>query len=152
MNRIQRNALTVTRAFFAGLEAGDPAAVGAVLADHARVAITLGADGDHEPGRVIDGKADVLDHIVAIAETRGRLALLDKDWTVGEDGASVFLEATGGLATTAGQRASRDVRLFKVELRDNRIVEVVEYEHATPVAYANLGIGDSEAETLARAA
>jgi len=149
MNRIQRNALAVTREFFAGLEAGDPAVVGAVLADHARVAITLGADGGLERGQVIEGKAAVLDHIVAVAETLDRLTFLDMDWTVGADGASVFLEATGNVVTTAGQH-SRDVHAFKVDLQDNRIVRVVEY--GAPAAHAGLGFGDTEAEGAARAA
>ncbi|MEO3784103.1 hypothetical protein ABGB12_12275 [Actinocorallia sp. B10E7] len=60
----------------------------------------------------------------------------------------MFLQANGDILSTAEKLVYRNVYIFKVDISDGQIVKV--WEYADPVAYANLGITGSEAESAAK--
>ncbi|MGW0436028.1 nuclear transport factor 2 family protein [Micromonospora sp. NPDC003197] len=149
MNNAHRDALDLTQAFFAAFEGRDRAGVDAVLAPNANITIPLSIDGTPEPWYVFDGKEHVLGYIDSVIAKFDHLAFLDKHYTVSEDATSVFLQANGDILSTAEKLVYRNVYVFKVEVENGKIVKI--WEYANPVAYANLGIDDSEAEAAAKA-
>ncbi|WP_113698535.1 nuclear transport factor 2 family protein [Nonomuraea lactucae] len=149
MNTVHQDALSLAQAFFAAFEGRDPAGVEAVLAPEANITIPLSIEGTPEPWYVFDGREHVMGYIHSVAAKFDRVAFLDKVYTVSEDGSSVFLQANGDILSTAEKLVYRNVYIFKVDIANGKIVKV--WEYANPVAYANLGIKDSESESAAKA-
>lgn len=148
MSTVHQDALALAQEFFTAFENRDPAGVEKVLAPEAGITIPLSIDGTPEPWYVFEGREHVLGYIRSVAEKFDHVAFPDKVWTVGENGSSVFLQANGDILSTAEKLVYRNVYIFKVDIADGKIVKV--WEYANPVAYANLGIKDSEAESSAK--
>lgn len=149
MNNAHQDALDLAKAFFAAFEGRDAAGVEAVLAPTANITIPLSIEGTPEPWYVFDGKDHVMGYVQSVVAKFDHLAFLDKVYTVSEDAKSVFLQANGNILSTAEKLVYRNVYIFKVEVDNGKIVKV--WEYANPVAYANLGIENSEAEAAAQA-
>lgn len=149
MSAVAQDALSLAQHFFAAFEDRDPARIEALLTPEATVVIPLSIEGTPEPWYVFDGREHVMGYIRSVAAKFDRVAFLDKVYTVSEDGSSVFLQANGDILSTVEKLVYRNVYIFKVDIVDGKIVKV--WEYANPVAYANLGIKDSEAEAAAQA-
>jgi ketosteroid isomerase-like protein len=148
MTTTTTRALELAQAFFAGFEARSPEAVGALLSPTASLIIRLDIDGEPDPWYAFEGREQILAYIASVAAKFDHVAFLDKEWTVANDGSSVFLQANGDILSSAEKLEYRNVYVFKLELEGGAVARVVEY--ANPVTYANLGIQDSEAESAAR--
>ncbi|WP_113701192.1 nuclear transport factor 2 family protein [Nonomuraea lactucae] len=149
MSDAHQDALSLAQAFFAAFEGRDPEGVAALLAPEANITIPLSIEGTPEPWYVFDGKEHVMGYIRSVAAGFDRVAFLDKVYTVSQDARSVFLQANGDILSTAEKLVYRNVYIFKIDVEGGKIVKV--WEYANPVAYANLGIQDSEAEAAAQA-
>ncbi|WP_371502587.1 nuclear transport factor 2 family protein [Kitasatospora sp. NBC_00374] len=142
-------ALNTAKAFFAAFEGRDPGSMRAVLAPHANITIPLSIEGTPAPWYVFDGQEHVLGYVESVAAKFDHVAFLDKVYTVSADAKSVFLQANGDILATAEKLVYRNVYIFRVEVEDGKVVKV--WEYANPVAYANLGIQNSDAEAAAQA-
>lgn len=148
MTTAHENALDVAKRFFAAFEGRDRDGVLDVLAPHANITIPLSIQGTPEPWYVFDGREHVMGYIDSVVAKFDRIAFLDKVYTVAQDAKSVFLQANGDILSTAEHLVYRNVYVFRVDIDDNKVVKV--WEYANPVAYANLGIENSQAETAAQ--
>jgi ketosteroid isomerase-like protein len=149
MNSSHQKSLRTAQAFVAAFEDRDPAAVATLLADDATFVIPLSIAGTPEPWYVFDSPAAVLAYIESVSAKFDQVAFLDKVWTVSEDARSVFLQANGDILSSAEKLVYNNVYIFRIDVADGLVVKV--WEYANPVAYANLGISDSDAEAAARA-
>ncbi|SFR29616.1 Ketosteroid isomerase-related protein [Lentzea waywayandensis] len=150
MNNVHQKSLQTAQAFIAAFESRDPAAVASLLADDATFVIPLSIAGTPEPWYVFDSPAAVRSYIEAVAAKFDHVAFVDQVWTVSEDARSVFLQANGDILSSTEKLVYNNVYIFRIDVADGHIVKV--WEYANPVAYANLGITDSEAEAAAQAA
>lgn len=140
--------LELAQRFITAFETRDPEAVLATLHEDATLTIRLHIDGSAAPWYVFDGEAHVRGYIQSVAEKFDHVAFLDQVWTVGHDGAHVFVETRGDILSSAEKLAYRNVYVFKFEVAGGKISQVTEY--ANPVTYANLGIENSDAESAAQ--
>jgi ketosteroid isomerase-like protein len=120
-----------------------------VLTETASVVIKLDLEGTPDPWYVFNGKQHVLAYISSVAAKFDKVAFLDKEWTVSQDATSVFLQANGDILSSAEKLIYRNVYVFKLEMKGDKIEKVIEY--ANPITYANLGIKNSKAEEAAQA-
>ncbi|WAZ26672.1 nuclear transport factor 2 family protein [Streptomyces cinnabarinus] len=149
MNITHHKALETAQAFIAAFEDRDRDAVAALLAPIASFTIPLSIEGTPEPWYVFDSPEQVLGYIASVAAKFDHVAFLDKVWTVSEDARSVFLQANGDILSSAEKLVYNNVYIFRIDVQDGQITTV--WEYANPVAYANLGIANSEAEAAAQA-
>ncbi|MGW7410154.1 nuclear transport factor 2 family protein [Streptomyces sp. NPDC054833] len=147
-NSVHQRTLATAQAFIAAFENRDPAAVAALLAPTATFTIPLSIAGTPEPWYVFDSPAHILGYIESVAAKFDHVAFLDKVWTVSEDARSVFLQANGDILSSAEKLVYNNVYIFRIDVVDGQITQV--WEYANPVAYANLGIENSEAEAAAQ--
>ncbi|CAM5331571.1 nuclear transport factor 2 family protein [Streptomyces chartreusis] len=147
MNGVHQQSLETAQAFITAFENRDPAAVAALLSPEATLTIPLSITGTPEPWYVFDSPAAVLAYIGSVAAKFDHVAFLDKVWTVSEDARSVFLQANGDILSSAEKLVYNNVYIFRIDVADGHVLKV--WEYANPVAYANLGIADSEAEATA---
>ncbi|MGX5186159.1 nuclear transport factor 2 family protein [Streptomyces avermitilis] len=148
-NSSHQKSLETAQAFITAFENRDPATVATLLAQDATFVIPLSIAGTPEPWYVFDSPAAVLAYIESVAAKFDHVAFLDKVWTVSEDARSVFLQANGDILSSTEKLVYNNVYIFRIDVADGQIVKV--WEYANPVAYANLGIADSEAEAAAQA-
>ncbi|MGW7720542.1 nuclear transport factor 2 family protein [Streptomyces chartreusis] len=148
MNSVHQKSLETAQAFITAFENRDPAAVAALLSPEATFTIPLSITGTPEPWYVFDSPDAVLAYIVSVAAKFDHVAFLDKVWTVSEDARSVFLQANGDILSSAEKLVYNNVYIFRIDVADGHVLKV--WEYANPVAYANLGIADSEAEATAQ--
>ncbi|MFI6493789.1 nuclear transport factor 2 family protein [Streptomyces sp. NPDC050564] len=149
MDTTHQDALETAQAFIAAFESRDRDAVAGLLAPGATFTIPLSIEGTPEPWYVFDSPEHVLGYIASVAAKFDHVAFLDKVWTVSEDARSVFLQANGDILSSAEKLVYNNVYIFRIDVQDGQITKV--WEYANPVAYANLGIANSEAETAAQA-
>ncbi|AZQ32142.1 hypothetical protein EJ357_47460 [Streptomyces cyaneochromogenes] len=148
MNGMHQKSLETAQAFITAFENRDPAAVADLLSKEATFVIPLSIAGTPEPWYVFDSPAAVLAYVESVAAKFDHVAFLDKVWTVSEDARSVFLQANGDILSSAEKLVYNNVYIFRIDVADGQIIKV--WEYANPVAYANLGIADSEAEAAAQ--
>jgi ketosteroid isomerase-like protein len=139
--------LRVAQEFITAFEERDPLGVLATLHPQARLTIRLHIDGSPRPWYVFDGPQHIRGYIESVAAKFDRVAFRDQMWTMSATGDVVFLETHGDIQSSAEKLDYRNVYVFKFEMEDGKVKDVVEY--ANPVTYANLGIQDSAAEALA---
>ncbi|AVZ75386.1 hypothetical protein SLUN_27470 [Streptomyces lunaelactis] len=149
MTTNHETALDTAKALFAAFEGRDPQGVRALLVPHANITIPLSIEGTPDPWYVFDGIEHVMGYIESVAAKFDHVAFLDKVYTVSEDAKSVFLQANGDILSTAEQLVYRNVYVFRLDIQDAKVAKV--WEYANPVAYANLGIKNSDAEAAAQA-
>ncbi|MFI8242514.1 nuclear transport factor 2 family protein [Streptomyces sp. NPDC085866] len=149
MNSVHQKTLETAQAFVTAFENRDPATVASLLSQDAIFVIPLSIAGTPEPWYVFDSPTAVLAYIESVAAKFDHVTFLDKVWTVSEDARSVFLQANGDILSNAEKLVYNNVYIFRIDVADGHIVKV--WEYANPVAYANLGIADSEAEAAAQA-
>ena len=139
--------LSIAQQFISAFEARDPEGVLATLHPEATLTIRLHIDGSPEPWYVFEGPEHIRGYIESVAAKFDRVAFLDQVWTAGVGGDAVFVETRGDIQSSAEKLDYRNVYVFKFELEDGKVKQVIEY--ANPVTYANLGIQDSDAEAAA---
>lgn len=149
MDTTHQKALDTAKGFIAAFEGRDRDAVAELLAPTANFIIPLSIEGTPEPWYVFDSPESVLGYIESVAAKFDHVAFLDKVWTVSEDARSVFLQANGDILSTAEKLVYNNVYIFRIDVQDGKVVKV--WEYANPVAYANLGIKNSETEAAAQA-
>ncbi|MFJ5973372.1 nuclear transport factor 2 family protein [Streptomyces sp. NPDC093060] len=149
MNSVHQKTLETAQAFVTAFENRDPATVVSLLSQDATFVIPLSIAGTPEPWYVFDSPTAVLAYIESVAAKFDHVTFLNKVWTVSEDARSVFLQANGDILSNAEKLVYNNVYIFRIDVADGHIVKV--WEYANPVAYANLGIADSEAEAAAQA-
>ncbi|MFI2352781.1 nuclear transport factor 2 family protein [Streptomyces sp. NPDC019443] len=148
MDTTHQKALDTAKGFITAFEGRDRDAVADLLAPTATFTIPLSIEGTPEPWYVFDSPQSVLGYIESVAAKFDHVAFLDKVWTVSEDARSVFLQANGDILSTAEKLVYNNVYIFRIDVQDGKVVKV--WEYANPVAYANLGIENSEAEAAAQ--
>ncbi|MFG2123899.1 nuclear transport factor 2 family protein [Streptomyces sp. NPDC048710] len=149
MNSVHQKTLETAQAFVTAFENRDPTTVASLLSQDATFVIPLSIAGTPEPWYVFDSPTAVLAYIESVAAKFDHVTFLNKVWTVSEDARSVFLQANGDILSNAEKLVYNNVYIFRIDVADGHIVKV--WEYANPVAYANLGIADSEAEAAAQA-
>lgn len=148
MTNTQLTALQLSQQFMNAFAGRDPEAAAALLAEDSTLTIALGISGSPDPWYLFEGKTQVRGYIEAVAAKFDQVAFLDQEWHASLDGRTAFMEARGDILSSAEGLEYRNVYVFKVVVSEGLVVHVTEY--ANPVAYANLGIEDSEAEAAAR--
>ncbi|MFI8278148.1 nuclear transport factor 2 family protein [Streptomyces sp. NPDC085929] len=149
MSTSPKDALATAQAFIRAFENRDSNAVASLLAPTASFVIPLSIEGTPAPWYVFEDPQSILGYIESVAAKFDHVAFLDQVWTEGADGRSVFLQANGDILSTAEKLVYNNVYIFRIDVEDGKIAKV--WEYANPVAYANLGIQNSEAENAAQA-
>jgi len=112
MSTTTDTSLKLAQQFLAAFAAGDPDAALALMPEDANLTIRLGIDGTPAPWYVFDGAAHVRGYIESVAAKFDHVAFLDQVWTVGHDGASVFVETRGDILSSAEKLTYRNVYVF----------------------------------------
>lgn len=130
------SALDMAQTFFKALEDHDLALVAPLLADDVTESIPLSNTGDPEPWMFFEGKEAVMGYLGTIVQNFSRSVLADKEYSVTEDGDTVFVEAKGDLIHAETGAVYENVYVFKFVTRVGKIVSIREY--ANPITAAKL--------------
>ena len=125
----------IVEAFFRLKEQHDLEGVAALFADHIVYIFPLPASGAQENWFVYDGKEATVEYQRKTLDAFSQLKMHDVQITIGNDGATVFVESRGDYVSKDG-KPYRNVYVFKFVLEAGRIAKVFEY--ANPVTYALL--------------
>ena len=90
--------------------------------------------GTAEPLATFDGQAAVLKNLERLIDTMARAVLVDKQFTVSDDGQVVFMEAKGDLVQMETSTAYNNVYIFKFTFKDGKIAKIIEYTNPITVA------------------
>lgn len=126
----------MAQTFLKALEDHDLALVEPLLADDVTESLPLSNTGDPEPWLFFEGKEAVMGYLGQIVRDFSRLVMVDKEYSVTEDGDTVFVEAKGDLIHAETSAAYENVYVFKFVTRAGKIIRISEY--ANPIAYAKL--------------
>lgn len=119
-------ALTLAQTYIEAMEAQDIEGISPLLAPEARQVFVLNRDPTH-PTAVFEGRDQVAAYAVGLFRKFERLVWVDKDWTVSEDGARVFLQAqSDGVARHSGA-PYRNTYVIRIDVAEGRIIQILEY-------------------------
>ena len=130
-------ALAVAKSYFAKWNDGDFDALRGMLADDAVIVLPLSGGSSPDPSFVFTGKDGALGYLKFARNIFTGITFSDENWFVSEDAASVHLHARGDMRTKDG-RPYRNVYVFRLEIRDGKIVHVDEYTN--PIIWNDLGV------------
>ena len=136
MSTDQLAPLDLVEIFFEALEKHDIALIERHLADDVVEIIPFSNTGKPDPFYAFNGKAEVLGYLNTIVTNFSRVVLVDRRYSVSDDGRSVFLQAEGDLVQAGTGAKYQNVYIFKFEIRDGQLVHIDEY--ANPITYALL--------------
>ena len=126
---------SVVEAFFDAKQRHDLKGLTALFADNIVYTFPLPASGAQENWFVYDGKLATVEYQRKTLEAFSQLTMRNKQFTISEDGNTLFVESLGDYITKDG-RPYKNVYIFKFVVEDGKIVKVFEY--ANPVTYAML--------------
>lgn len=124
------------KAYLEALEGQKAKTIAGLLSEDATIEIPFSNTGDPSPWFVFEGREQALGYIGTIFKNFAQVKLLNRAVYVGEDGRTVFVEATGDLIQRDTNASYRNRYVFKFTVRDDRISHVSEY--ANPVPFAKL--------------
>jgi len=136
MNNDQPTPLNLAETFFEALEKRDISLIARHLADDIVEIIPFSNTGKPDPFYTFNGKAEVLTYLNTIVTNFSRVVLVNKRFSIGDDGSTVFVQAEGDLVQADTGTPYQNVYVFKFEFRDGKIVHIDEY--ANPITYALL--------------
>lgn len=136
MSVVETQNLETAKTFFNALEQHDVAMIEPFLAPEILEIIPFSNTGSPEPWKTYDGKEAVLGYLGQIVENFSRTVLLEKQFTVSNDGKVVFLEAKGDLIHAASGAPYNNLYVFKFTFAGGKITNISEY--ANPVPFAKL--------------
>ena len=136
MSTVAPAALDMAQTFLKALEDHDLALVEPLLADDVTESLPLSNTGDPEPWLFFEGKEAVMGYLGQIVRDFSRVVMVDKEYSVTEDGGTVFVEAKGDLIYAETSAVYENVYVFKFVTRAGKIIRISEY--ANPIAYAKL--------------
>ena len=128
--------LDLVEIFFEALEKHDISLIERHLADDVVEIIPFSNTGKPDPFYAFNGKAEVLGYLNTIVTNFSRVVLVDRRYSVSDNGSSVFLQAEGDLVQAGTGAKYQNVYIFKFEIRDGQLVHIDEY--ANPITYALL--------------
>lgn len=128
------SALEMAKTFFTALEDHDLDIVAPLLADEVTETIPLSNTGTPQPWSFFDGKEAVLGYLATIVHNFSRVVLADREYSVTEDGDTVFVETKGDLIQAGTGAPYTNVYVFKFATHAGKIVKISEYANPIPVA------------------
>ncbi len=128
--------LDSVKTFFDALEKHDVSLLTPLLADDIVETIPLSNTGASEPFATYEGKEAVVGYLGTIVQNFSRTVLVDKEFTVSEDGGKVFVESKGDLIQAGTEAPYENRYVFKFVFRNGLITHIREY--ANPITFAKL--------------
>jgi ketosteroid isomerase-like protein len=133
---VQQRSVEIVQEFYAAKERHDLDAVASLLADNVVYNFPLNATGTPEPWFTYDGKQATVEYQRATLARFSRIHMVDPEYTVSPTGELVFATMTGDYVQADGNRAYKNVYVFRFAIADGKIQRVDEY--ANPVTFAKL--------------
>lgn len=115
-----------SRQFVEAAEQRDLETLSTMLVPDATLVQPFSFSGAQEPGAVFEGRDEVLGYLRQAFALMGRIHFVDERITVAADGETSFVQANGDF-TTADGRPYRNVYVFRIDWRGDRIAHVEEY-------------------------
>lgn len=138
MDDYQAGALAIAEKYFTSWTDGDVERLRALMS--VDVTLVLPFSGETpEPVFRFDGVDQTLGYLQFAHSTFERLTFRDEQWVVSQDARFVYLHAVGDMVAKPNDMKYDNVYMFRLQLRDGRINEVLEYTN--PVIWTNLGLG-----------
>ncbi len=104
------------------------------------VTIVLPYSGDTPvPSFRFGGIDEALGYLQFAHASFERLTFRDEQWVVSQDARFVYLHAVGDMVAKPNGKDYDNVYVFRMELQEGKITEVL--EHTNPIIWANLGLG-----------
>ena len=131
-------ALAVAQEYFDSWVEGDVERLRSVVSED--VSVVLPFSGDTPvPAYAFDGVEEALGYLRSAHATFERLTFHDQQWVVSHDARFVYLHAVGDMVAVPNGKDYDNVYVFRLELRDGKVVHVL--EHTNPVIWTALGLG-----------
>ncbi|WP_435111784.1 nuclear transport factor 2 family protein [Nocardiopsis synnemataformans] len=121
-----------TRTLLSALEAGDLAALTALVHPEAVLVQPFSFSGAQEPEARLEGAEEVLGYLRQVTENFAHVRFREVDVSVTDDGTTAFVQADGDF-TTADGRPYRNVYVLRVDWREGLVAHIDEY--ANPVTF-----------------
>lgn len=129
--------LAIAKAYFANWIEGDMEGLRGLVSED--VTIVLPNSGETPvPSFRFSGADEALGYLQFAYTTFDRLTFRDEQWVVSQDARFVYLHAIGDMVAKPNGKDYNNVYVFRLELLDGKITEVLEYTN--PVIWANLGL------------
>ena len=119
-------------AFYAALAAEDQEVALAMLAPGAMLHAPYNPNGDATDAGIRSFPASM--YVVGAMQTYDNLVFEDREYSVADDGGTVWIEAEGRLRVAATGKPYENRYVFKIELDDGKIVEITEYTNVATLA------------------
>jgi ketosteroid isomerase-like protein len=127
------DARAVVHRFVEVAQREDAAALAALMAEDVSIALPMSATGDPADARRFEGREATMAYFQRNFDALERIAFSALEVSVVEGGAAAFVEAAGDFVTADG-RPYRNVYVFRVDVEDGRIADIVEYVNPVPFA------------------
>ena len=125
--------LELVTGFVAAVEQRDRATIERSLADDARQIFPMAGGGWTGIAAIFEGKEEVLDYTFGLFDGFSSLVWTNKAWTVGDDGATVFMEAKSEAVVAHSGAPYRNTYVMLTRVRGGKVVEHTEYFNPLPV-------------------
>lgn len=119
-------------AFYAALAAEDQEAALGMLAPDAMLRAPYNPNGDASDAGIRFFPASM--YVVGAMQTYDNLVFEDREYSVADDGGTVWIEAEGRLRVAATGKPYENRYVFKIELGDAGITEITEYTNVATLA------------------
>ncbi|MEL6920875.1 MAG: nuclear transport factor 2 family protein [Pseudomonadota bacterium] len=119
-------------AFYAALAAEDQDAALGMLAPDAMLHAPYNPNGDATDAGIRSFPASM--YVAGAMQTYDNLVFEDREYSVADDGGTVWIEAEGRLRVAATGKHYENRYVFKIELDDGKIVEITEYTNVATLA------------------
>lgn len=131
-------ALTTAQAYLTSWVEGDMDRLRSLVSED--VTIVLPNSGRTVvPSFRFDGVDEALGYLRTAHATFERLTFRDEQWVVSQDARFVYLHAVGDMVAVPNGKDYDNVYVFRLQLEDGRITEVLEYTN--PIIWDDLGLG-----------
>ena len=119
-------------AFYAALAAEDQEAALGMLAPDAMLHAPYNPNGDATDASIRSFPASM--YVVGAMQTYDNLVFEDREYSVADNGGTVWIEAEGRLRVAATGEPYENRYVFKIELGDAGITEITEYTNVATLA------------------
>lgn len=130
-------ALAIAKEYFKSWTDGDIQRLRAVISEDVTLVLPFSGETP-EPAFRFDAVDQALGYLQFAHSTFERLTFHDEQWVVSQDARFVYLHAVGDMVAKPNGKKYDNVYMFRLQLRDGKIDEVLEYTN--PVIWTNLGL------------
>lgn len=131
------SALAIAEQYFTSWTDGDVERLRALVSEDVTLVLPFSGETP-EPAFRFDGVDQTLGYLQFAHGTFERLTFRDEQWVVSQDAHFVYLHAVGDMLAKPNGEKYDNVYTFRLQLRDGKINEVLEYTN--PVIWTKLGL------------